>query len=252
MDYYSVAREASRDFVNHPAFPYFKTQAKHAPKILDAGCGEGTRLHLLAPSGARACGLDINRQAINLARKQYPRHEYIVYNGGHFPLPDTSFDLVYSTYVLEHTKDPKMFIDEMVRVLRPGGTLVLLCPNFGAPNRRSPCSIQPPLQKLLLGIWKDFFPSAIELDLTHVTPKPYYHQIDDDTTVEPYLPTIKRYLTKAGLKAVHVSSLWSLEEKTKNPRKLLFKYLGGASIFPFIYWGPQLFIITQKTDDKHD
>ena len=251
MDYYSVAKQASQDFVCHPAYPRFKLLASRAKKILDAGCGEGSRLNLLAPPRVQAYGLDINKQAIRLAQRQFPRLNFIPYGGHVFPLPNASFDFVYSAFVLEHTQDPQQFIDEMIRVLAPGGQLAIICPNFGAPNRRSPCSVESPIKKLLVGIWLDSFLSADTLHWQQVVPKPDYNQIDDDTTVEPYLRSLQQYLDRSGMRVIHASSLWSLEEKTRNPRKLLFKWLGQLSLPPFSHWGPQLFIIAVKADSRH-
>lgn len=50
--------------------------------------------------------------------------------GEALPFPDESFDIVYSTNVLEHTNDPAQVLREAVRVLKPGGTLQIVCPNY--------------------------------------------------------------------------------------------------------------------------
>ncbi|MGE3332767.1 MAG: methyltransferase domain-containing protein [Rhodospirillaceae bacterium] len=50
--------------------------------------------------------------------------------GEALPFPDSSFDVVYSTNVLEHTNDPAQVLREAVRVLKPGGTLQIVCPNY--------------------------------------------------------------------------------------------------------------------------
>jgi ubiquinone/menaquinone biosynthesis C-methylase UbiE len=50
--------------------------------------------------------------------------------GEALPFPDATFDIVYSTNVLEHTNDPAQVLREAMRVLRPGGTLQVVCPNY--------------------------------------------------------------------------------------------------------------------------
>ena len=50
--------------------------------------------------------------------------------GEALPFPDASFDIVYSTNVLEHTNDPAQVLREAVRVLKPGGVLQIICPNY--------------------------------------------------------------------------------------------------------------------------
>ena len=49
------------------------------------------------------------------------------------PLPSSTFDLILSHEVIEHVQDDRTAICEMVRVLRPGGRIVLFCPNRGYP-----------------------------------------------------------------------------------------------------------------------
>ena len=245
MDYYQVAKQASSEVGNHQGLLYLQEKAKHSRNILDVGCGEGTRLNTLLPKTTPGVGVDINRKAIKLAKSQYPRHKFISTNDETLPFKDNSFELVYSAFVLEHTKSPKKFLNEMLRVLSPRGELVILCPNYGAPNRRSPNSTESPVKKLIKGFTNDFL-AGNDLAWTKVKPKRDYQQIDDDTTVEPYILSLKRYLKCKKLKIIKISSLWSLEEKTINPRKLLFFTLGQLNISPFKYWGPQIFIATSK------
>ncbi len=50
--------------------------------------------------------------------------------GEAMPFPNGSFDIVYSSNVLEHVLDPAKVLREAVRVLKPGGTLQIVCPNY--------------------------------------------------------------------------------------------------------------------------
>ena len=50
--------------------------------------------------------------------------------GEALPFPDNSFDIVYSSNVLEHVNDPGRVLREAVRVLKPGGTMQIVCPNY--------------------------------------------------------------------------------------------------------------------------
>ena len=50
--------------------------------------------------------------------------------GEAIPFPDNSFDIVYSSNVLEHVINPAKVLREAVRVLKPGGTLQIVCPNY--------------------------------------------------------------------------------------------------------------------------
>jgi len=245
LDYYQTASKASKVIKGHPGLEYLQTQTCSSSKILDLGCGEGTRLNTLIGKSKAGWGIDINKQAVKQARTQYPHHKFFLYDGKKLPFKDSSFNLVYSAFVLEHTTNPSLFIKQAVRVLKPNGLLILLCPNFGAPNRRSPNSIQRPILKLITGFIKDFFYQDVS-SWVKVHPKKTYSQIDNDTTIEPYLLSLTRYLKKLNYKIIKASSLWELEEKTLNPRKFTIALLGKLNIFPFKYWGPQIFIAIQK------
>jgi len=247
--YYSLAGKSSATIGDHPGLIELKKLCHQSKQILDFGCGEGSRLNALLKKNQKGTGVDINDYAISQARKKYPRHKFMHYDGKKLPFPDENFDLVYSAFVLEHTQSPELAIEEMIRVLASNGKLVLICPNFGAPNRRSPNSTENPVFKLIRGIFKDFFPpSPDHLHWCSVTPKKTYNQPDDDTTVEPYLGTLKRFLVNKHFKIDNSSSLWSEDLPTRNPRKLLFNNLGQNGIFPFSLYGPQAFISATKLE----
>lgn len=244
--YYQIAKRASQEIGDHPGLKYLKKATLKANNILDIGCGEGSRLNLMA-GNKHAWGIDIDKYAVEQAKKQFPQHHFQTYEGKRLPYPDHNFDLVYSAFVLEHTTSPQKFIDEAIRVTKPGGKLVFLCPNFGAPNRRSPNSIESPLKKLIQGLDDDLRGHiASGLHWRKVLPKSSYEQIDDDTTVEPYLTTLITYLTSKDLEIVKASSLWELEPQTINARKALFSLLGKLGIYPFKFWGPQIFVAARK------
>lgn len=244
MNYYQTAKKASQQIVGHPGLEALKSEISSFPKVLDVGCGEGTRLSQLL--GDRSgTGLDASQEAVSLAKKQYPRHKFLVGLGEELPFVDASFDLVYSAFAIEHCQSPEKFITEMIRVCRPGGKIFIFAPNYGSPNRRSPVSLLDPLSKLCEGFIKDLFPHP-GLDWNAVTPRDKYRQIDDDTTFEPYQLSLIRFLTKKGLKIRNCSSLWELENKPVHFHHRLFSFLGRIGLFPFSNWGPQVFVSAVK------
>lgn len=245
MDYYRTAKKASLQIDGHKGLEYLKSTIPSYPKVLDVGCGEGSRLNQLMPAGTVGFGIDPSDKAIAMAKKQYPRHKFRLGIGEELPYEDGYFDLVYSAFSLEHCLNPEKFIMEMHRVCRPGGKLVVLAPNYGAPNRRSPVSKLDPVSKLCEGIIKDFFPHP-GLDWTAVTPSDKYLQIDDDTTFEPYLLSLLRFLYKRGLRIEKYSSLWELDDKPIRIHHRLFSSLGKLGLSPFRYWGPQVFVSAVK------
>lgn len=243
IDYYDTAKKASLEYKTHPFLKELKKIAENSTKILDNGCGEGSRLFTVAGS-KRSWGVDINKEAILKANTQYPQHIFKLIKPNKLPFKNDYFDLVYSAFVLEHTKDPDKYIYESFRVLKPKGTFVIICPNFGAPNRRSPNTTENPIKKFLRGIVRDIRTDQ-KLAWTFVSPKKSYNQIDDDTSVEPYVAKIIHEVSNYGL-VKFKTTLWELEPWSSNPRKFIFKLLGLLNIYPISNWGPQVGIICEK------
>lgn len=100
-------------------------------RVLVDGCGVGMYLEHLASAFETIVGLDIEFERLQTAKT---RSDSVVNGAGEdLPFPDDSFDLMLSHEVLEHVQDDEAAIREMIRVLRPGGRLVLFCPNRGYP-----------------------------------------------------------------------------------------------------------------------
>jgi len=100
-------------------------------RLLVDGCGVGMYLDHLAPYARSVVGLDIEHERTIEAHGH--SDQVLCSAGEHLPFPSDSFDLVLSHEVLEHVQDDRLTIREIVRTLRPGGRLVLFCPNRGYP-----------------------------------------------------------------------------------------------------------------------
>lgn len=243
--YYRLAGEASEKIIGNPGLEYIAKLASRSNLILDVGCGEGTRLNSFKHQGGY--GVDISRFSINLAKKKYPHHRFRTYSGKTLPYRSNNFDLVYSAFVLEHTQNPKEFIKELFRVVRVDGFVAIICPNYGAPNRRSPVSKENPVKKLISGLLSDAVLFSHKLHFTKVTPKRIFKNIDDDTTIEPYLYGLLKFLRQyKNLELVRRSSLWEIDNGAYSLHQRLFKHFGLLGLWPFSFWGPQLFIVVKK------
>jgi len=247
--YYEIAGLASST-IDYPADYYIRKYGSVAKKILDLGCGEGTRLNLIPNSKAVKIGVDVSKLAINLCRKKYPKIISKVVSSK-LPFKDNSFDFVYSAFVLEHTKQPEIFLGEAVRVLSKDGTIILVAPNFGSPNRQSPNGISNRYKKLITGFANDirylFLNKIDDLEWQKVKPQKTYLEIDADTTIEPYLLSLEKYISALGIRMVLLDSLWS-QERSGVGIQLIFKVLSKLNIPPFTYWGPHLLYIGKKYD----
>jgi SAM-dependent methyltransferase len=106
--------------------------------LLDVGCGVGHWGQLLAniiPGGARLCGVDRDPRWVEkaaaraTARGLAGRSVYQVALAEKLPFADASFDLVTCQTLLIHAPDPGAVVDEMIRVARPGGLILVTEPN---------------------------------------------------------------------------------------------------------------------------
>ncbi|MDX1657704.1 MAG: class I SAM-dependent methyltransferase [Nitriliruptorales bacterium] len=102
--------------------------------VLDAGCGEGYGLEMLASGGAvRVVGADLDEQVIAHVGATYARHdpriEAVSCELMELPLDDESIDLVVSFQVIEHLYDIPGYLASLRRVTRPGGELMISTPN---------------------------------------------------------------------------------------------------------------------------
>jgi ubiquinone/menaquinone biosynthesis C-methylase UbiE len=101
-------------------FPHYKTK-----KILEIGVGLGADHQKFAEAGAICYGIDLTERSIEHTSRRFHLFglESKLQQGDaeNLPFDDNSFDLVYSWGVLHHTPDTAKAIDEVFRVLKPGG-----------------------------------------------------------------------------------------------------------------------------------
>ncbi len=102
-------------------------------KILDVGCGTGNDLTRFAKGGAEVTGIDLAAHSIDLAKNNFAMRKlqgsFQVMDGEKMEFPDNSFDMVYCHTVLHFTPNPQKMINEINRVLKPGGEAILMTVN---------------------------------------------------------------------------------------------------------------------------
>lgn len=100
--------------------------------ILDAGCGNGFLAGKLASRGHHVTGVDISQDGVDIARKNYPQigfHIASLYDNLE-PIVQ-NVDLVISSEVIEHLFSPKTFLENISKVLKPRGSIILTTPYHG-------------------------------------------------------------------------------------------------------------------------
>lgn len=103
-------------------------------RLLDVGCGNGAQTLRFLDRFGSVVGLDIVEEHLlvlnrALADATPSNCHRVLYDGSRMPFRDGDFDAVVSIETLEHVANEKQQLDEIHRVLRPGGTLVMSVPN---------------------------------------------------------------------------------------------------------------------------
>ncbi len=98
-------------------------------RVLDAGCGGGRNAIAMARCGADVVGVDLSETGLLDARKRardIPALTFQQASLRDLPFESACFDMVWCAGVLQHTVDPASVLDELARVLKPGGRLYML------------------------------------------------------------------------------------------------------------------------------
>lgn len=96
-------------------------------KVLEIGCNTGEFCWLLKKNyHVKPTGIDVNYQAIKIAKEKYSSINFMVMD--FFELKG-EYDVIYMQQVIEHLKNPEKALLKLMDLLKPGGKLILTCPN---------------------------------------------------------------------------------------------------------------------------
>lgn len=116
-----------------PSFYHWLIEKMRLPekgRFLDISCGAGEIVHLAAKRGMRTTGVDISYLAAQSAlRRVGSRVDFSTSAGEYLPFPDDTFDVVANIGSLEHFNQIDLGVQEMARVLKPGGKAFVFVPN---------------------------------------------------------------------------------------------------------------------------
>ncbi len=107
---------------------YMTLNSEPAGKLLDVGCGGGRLLKRMKKCGWQVEGTDFDAQATQRVTARYGIRTHV----GDLPqcqLPANSFDAITMSQTIEHLYDPAATLHECLRILKPGGLLVMTTPN---------------------------------------------------------------------------------------------------------------------------
>ncbi|MFC4871517.1 class I SAM-dependent methyltransferase [Negadavirga shengliensis] len=111
--------------------------------LLEIGCGEGRGVETLAPLVDHYQGLDKIKEVIDRLRRKFPD---CTFEQAFIPplsdIPSDKFDTIVSFQVIEHIQNDRLFLEEIHRVLKPGGTALISTPNIRFSLSRNPWHIR--------------------------------------------------------------------------------------------------------------
>jgi len=253
--YYKIAAETN-PYQNKKALNILINYAKQSNKILDLGCGEGSILNMLQGNKKELIGLDVSSLAIKLARSKHENCKFIKYNGRNIPFKDNYFDLVYSTYVLEHLANPEEYIQEAIRVTRNNGFILFIFPNYGSLVFKSPC-FKGSLIKRSIRVFVKYLRNINKRTLSRLywdRTRPMLdieYKPDYDTLCEPDLITLIKFLRNHNCSIEIAKTFWKIENFSK---KAIINFLGQLFVLffwlikipPLKYWGLTALIVAKK------
>jgi len=163
---------------------YLLRHVKPGAEVLSVGCGPGMILRQLCSEGpsVQATGIDISEDRVQEAirkAKSNKRLKFVSGDAHAMPFPTNSFDLVYSRMLFEYLRDKERAAAEMVRVCRPGGT-VLFQDLDGQLlwNYPEDPSVQNTAEKVVAGLAKSGFDAFVGRKLFHLAHKAGLRNID--------------------------------------------------------------------------
>jgi ubiquinone/menaquinone biosynthesis C-methylase UbiE len=136
---------------------YLLARVAPGERVLDVGCGEGAFAAALDDHGAAVVAVDVAAEPLRRAAARYRGLDVrLVPEAAPLPFDDDSFDVAWAGELLEHVVDVVGLLDELHRVLRPGGRLLVSTPNH------------PPLRLLALALSPRAFDSHFDPRSDHV------------------------------------------------------------------------------------
>lgn len=94
--------------------------------VLDVACGTGDMAVSLVERGCTVTGVDISEEMLAIARQKATIVTFMIADAEHLPFPDASFDAVTCAFGVRNFVHLEQGLSEMLRVLKPGGRMVIL------------------------------------------------------------------------------------------------------------------------------
>ncbi len=142
-------------------FAYVKAAEMIGGDVLEIGCGAGRGLEAILDKAASYTAIDKNGKLLESLAAKYPGAHFV---RSHIPplagMESNRFDFVLSFQVIEHIENDRLFLEEIHRVLRPGGKAIVTTPNIRKSLTRNPWHVREYTAGQLAALVGGIFPKA--------------------------------------------------------------------------------------------
>ena len=145
---------------------YYLAKDHISGNLLEIGCGEGRGVGLLQDDVDSYTGIDKINEVVDKLSAQFPQASFTQSVIPPLSFADEKFDSVISFQVIEHIKDDKSYLEEIARVLKPGGRALLTTPNIKNSLSRNPWHIREYTASDLTELCKPYFSKVEMLGIT--------------------------------------------------------------------------------------
>jgi len=233
--------KAKSDFVHEMVHWGGLDQLPPGKTVLDVGCGVGGSSRILAQDyGFAVTGITISPQQVQRAKDLTPAGvtaQFLVDDAMSLSFPDASFDIVWSIEAGPHMPDKAIFAKELLRVLKPGGILVVADWNQ-RDDRQKPLNFwEKPVMQQLLDQWSHPAFSSIEgfaelLEATGLVAGSVTTADWTESTLPSWLDSIWQGIARpAGLVRFGLSGL--VKSLREVPTLMLMRLAFGAGLCRF-------------------
>lgn len=157
--------------------PYTVVKDEIGGNVLELGCGEGRGIEEILPKVDTFLGLDKIDEVIQNLVPKFPDAQFIQ---SFFPpvdiLESEIFDFIISFQVIEHIRNDRLFLEEIHRLLKPGGIAIISTPNIKMSLSRNPWHIREYTATELEDLCKGIFDKVITKGITGNSKVMEYHE----------------------------------------------------------------------------
>ncbi|MBW2976395.1 class I SAM-dependent methyltransferase [Candidatus Woesearchaeota archaeon] len=139
-DWYKARKEGNifeKVFYNSKIRYILSLTAFENKRILDMGCGTGVNTYDFYKKSKKTIGIDISPWAIERAKNNFKEISFYIRDSEKTRFPHNYFDIIVNTGLIQYLRNPKLTVDEIHRILKPGGTAVIEVPwKYGIYNSK--------------------------------------------------------------------------------------------------------------------